>query len=218
MHSMENRALLFDFDGVVADTEGEYSRFWEKMGLQLLGRHNFGEEIKGSTLSNILQTYFPGNEAAERQIVAGLADMESQMSYELIPGVLDFVKLARCRGYKTAIVTSSNIPKMEYVYKAHPELRDCFDFILTSEDFSASKPDPDCYLKAMGRCGSLPARSFVFEDSLNGLLSGRRSGAKVIGLLTTLPAEIVRKHSELQILDFQASDKLFAWMEERICP
>ncbi|MGM9787770.1 MAG: HAD family hydrolase, partial [Candidatus Cryptobacteroides sp.] len=205
---MENRALLFDFDGVVADTEGEYSHFWEKMGLQLLGRHNFGEEIKGSTLSNILQTYFPGDERAEREIVAGLADLESQMSYELIPGVLDFVKKARSRGYRTVIVTSSNIPKMEYVYKAHPELRSCFDFILTSEDFSASKPDPDCYLKAMELCGSDPAHSFVFEDSTNGLKSGRSSGARVIGLLTTLPAEVVKTHSELQIRDFRNSEML----------
>lgn len=204
---------MFDFDGVIADTEGEYSRFWEEMGLQLLGRKNFGEEIKGSTLSHILQTYFPEDETAEREIVAGLSDLESQMSYELIPGVLDFVKQARCQGYRSAIVTSSNIPKMECVYKAHPELRSCFDFILTSEDFSASKPDPDCYLKAMKLCGSNPAHSFVFEDSTNGLKSGRSSGAIVIGLLTTLPAEVVRAHSELQIRDFRDSEKLFEWME-----
>ncbi|MGM9752858.1 MAG: HAD family hydrolase [Candidatus Cryptobacteroides sp.] len=212
---MENRALLFDFDGVIADTEGQYSLFWDKMGFRLLGRHNFGEEIKGTTLTNILQSHFSENESAEKQILAGLDALERNMDYELIPGVLDFARQGRCRGYKTAIVTSSNLQKMEFVYRARPELRSCFDYVLTSEDFAASKPDPDCYLKAMDRCGSLPAHSFVFEDSLNGLLSGRRSGAKVIGLLTTLPEGIVRKHSELQIPDFQAPEKLFAWMEGR---
>lgn len=153
---MKNRALLFDFDGVIADTEGQYSLFWEDLGLQLLGEHNFGERIKGTTLTNILQTYFCENEDAKQKILEGLDSLERNMNYNLIPGVLEFVKDARKRGYKTAIVTSSNLQKMEFVYKAQAELKACFDFVLTSEDFSASKPDPDCYLKAMERCGSEP--------------------------------------------------------------
>lgn len=211
---MKNRALLFDFDGVIADTEGQYSLFWEDLGLQLLGEHNFGERIKGTTLTNILQTYFCGNEDAKQKILEGLDSLERNMNYNLIPGVLEFVKDARKRGYKTAIVTSSNLQKMEFVYKAQAELKACFDFVLTSEDFSASKPDPDCYLKAMERCGSEPAHSFVFEDSLNGLLSGRGSGAKVIGLLTTLPTEIVRANSDMQIRDFLEKESIFEWMEK----
>ena len=210
---MRQKALLFDFDGVVADTEGEYSRFWDKMGMRLLGRENFACVIKGSTLSNILQTYFPEREADTQQILSGLDELEKNMDYKLIPGVLDFVREAKRRDFKTAIVTSSNLPKMEFVYKARPEIKSCFDHILTSEDFSASKPEPDCYLKAMQLCGSDPQRSIVFEDSLNGLLSGRRSGARVIGLLTTLPQESVQALSDLQIEDFRDSEKIFEWID-----
>ena len=200
---------MFDFDGVIADTEGEYSRFWDKMGMRLLGRENFASVIKGSTLSNILQTYFPEREADTQQILSGLDELEKNMDYNLIPGVMDFVREAKRWDFKTAIVTSSNLPKMEFVYKARPEIKSCFDHILTSEDFSASKPEPDCYLKAMLLCGSDPQRSIVFEDSLNGLLSGRRSGARVIGLLTTLPQESVQALSDLQIEDFMDSEKIF---------
>lgn len=49
---------------------------------------------------------------------------------------------------------------------------------------------------------------------INGRLSGRRSGARVIGLLTTLPQDCGIAHSDLQIKDFQEKDKLFEWMEK----
>ena len=78
---MKNRALLFDFDGVIADTEGEYSKFWEGIGLEILGQKHFGELIKGSTLTNILEKYFPGNAALKERIVAGIDELEGKLSY-----------------------------------------------------------------------------------------------------------------------------------------
>jgi HAD superfamily hydrolase (TIGR01509 family) len=93
---------------------------------------------------------------------------------------------------RTAVVTSSNRVKLEAVYQAHPEFRGLFDAILTSEDFSASKPDPDCYLKAARRLGASREECVVFEDSFNGLRSGRAAGMHVVGLATTNPADAIR--------------------------
>ena len=64
--------------------------------------------------------------------------------------------------------------------------------ILTSEDFDRSKPDPDCYLKAAERFGVVPEDCVVFEDSFNGLRSGRAAGMHVVGLATTNPADAIR--------------------------
>ena len=89
---MRQKALLFDFDGVVADTEGEYSRFWDKMGMLLLGRENFASVIKGSTLSNILQTYFPEREADTQQILSGLDELEKNLDVENIQWLKEFMK------------------------------------------------------------------------------------------------------------------------------
>jgi HAD superfamily hydrolase (TIGR01509 family) len=69
---------------------------------------------------------------------------------------------------------------MEAVYRKRPEFKQLFDAILTSEDFRESKPSPDCYLTAARRFGLQPDDCVVFEDSFNGLKSGRASGAFVI--------------------------------------
>jgi HAD superfamily hydrolase (TIGR01509 family) len=103
----------------------------------------------------------------------------------------------------TAVVTSSNIPKMLSVYAKRPEFRQLFDAILTSEDFAKSKPDPDCYLRAAQRFGVSPSDCVVFEDSFNGLKSGRAAGMYVVGLATTNTADAIRNYCDEVIPDFK---------------
>ncbi len=214
--SCMNKALLFDFDGVVVDSEHDYSIFWDRMGLELLGEEHFGDKIKGSTLTAILANHFSACKDVQADLVAKLDDYEANMPYPYIPGVMEFVRKAREAGFKTAIVTSSNQPKMNSVYKIHPELKECFDHILTSEDFEASKPDPDCFLKAMERCGSDAAHSVVFEDSINGLKAGKASGSLVIGLTTTVDREVVAQYSNLQIDDFSGVDAILEYIQAQL--
>jgi HAD superfamily hydrolase (TIGR01509 family) len=103
----------------------------------------------------------------------------------------------------TAVVTSSNQPKMESVYRYQPGFKSLFDAILTSEDFAKSKPDPDCYLRAAARLGARTDECIVFEDSFNGLRSGRAAEMKVVGLATTNTAESISVLSDIQIDDYQ---------------
>ena len=92
--------------------------------------------------------------------------------------------------------------KMQAVYEQRPEVKEYFDAILTSEDFSESKPSPDCYLKAAARFGFDAKDCTVFEDSFNGLKSGRASGAYVIGLATTNSAEYIAPYCDKVIKDY----------------
>jgi HAD superfamily hydrolase (TIGR01509 family) len=119
-----------------------------------------------------------------------------------VAGFEVYIKDLRKQGIKTVVVTSSNQIKMEAVYQHHPEFKDLFDAILTSEDFERSKPDPDCYLKAAERFGVNPEDCVVFEDSFNGLKSGRAAGMRVIGLATTNPAERIRPLCDEVIRDY----------------
>lgn len=184
-------AALFDFDGVVMDTETQYSRFWQQVGQQYLHTDDLAGRIKGQTLTYIYNTFFPHMHQAQAEISAALAQFERQMEYNYIDGVIDFVAELHSHNVKTAVVTSSNTEKMAAVYAAHPEVKNLFDHILTAEMFTASKPAPDCFLLGMQLLGSKSDCTYVFEDSLNGLKAARASGANVIGLATTNPASTI---------------------------
>ncbi|MBR5833271.1 MAG: HAD family hydrolase [Bacteroidales bacterium] len=194
--------VLFDFDGVIADTESQYTIFWNKQGKDYLGLENFGHTIKGQTLVQIFDKYFNGMLKEQEEIVPNLNAFEKQMSYDYIPGALEFLQALKNKGIRTAIVTSSNDIKMSNVYASHPELKELVDAVLTSEHFSKSKPDPECFLKGMEVLGATPKETVVFEDSFHGISAGRASGAFVAGLATTNKSEALAPLCDLVIDDF----------------
>ena len=198
------KAALFDLDGVVFDTEPQYSVFWgEQCRLYHPEHPGLEHEIKGSTLDQIFEMGWGGELESERvKVVERLNAFEAQMRLDYVAGFETFVENLRRKGVKTAVVTSSNLQKMENVYRKHPEFKSWFDAILTSEDFAESKPSPDCYLRAANRLNVNADDCVVFEDSINGLRSGCAAGMKVVGLLTTNPIEKVRELSNLQIHDY----------------
>ena len=194
--------VLFDFDGVIADTETQYTEFWNRIGREYLGQEDFGHTIKGQTLVQIFGKYFEGMDREQEEIVPQLNEFEANMSYDYIPGAQAFMKELKAAGIPMAIVTSSNNIKMSNAYKAHPELLELVDKVLTSEYFSKSKPDPECFLKGMEILGGTPGETVVFEDSFHGLTAGRASGAKVIGLATTNKREAIAPLCDMVIDDF----------------
>jgi HAD superfamily hydrolase (TIGR01509 family) len=159
-------------------------------------RPNLAEQIKGSTLVQIYDKYFAGQPDVQKQITAELDDFELNMQFDYIDGFLNFVNDLRKRGIKTAVVTSSNKVKMQVVYNRRPEFTGLFDAILTSEDFSESKPSPDCYLRAAKRLGMQIGDCVVFEDSFNGLRSGRAADMYVVGLATTNSADAIAPYCD----------------------
>lgn len=194
--------VLFDFDGVIADTETQYTEFWNRIGREYLGQEEFGHTIKGQTLVQIFGKYFEGMDREQEEIVPQLNEFEANMSYDYIPGAQAFMKELKAAEIPMAIVTSSNDIKMSNAYKAHPELLELVDKVLTSEYFSKSKPDPECFLKGMEILGGTPGETVVFEDSFHGLTAGRASGAKVIGLATTNKREAIAPLCDMVIDDF----------------
>lgn len=199
------KAALFDLDGVVFDTEPQYTVFWGSQCRLYHPEHpGLEHEIKGSTLTQIYDRWFSGELTQEQLVITKRLDaFEAQMTFEYIAGFEALIADLHAHRVKTAVVTSSNIPKMESVYRAQPSFRKLFDAILTSEDFAYSKPHPDCYLRAAARFGADPSECVVFEDSFNGLKSGRAAGMKVVGVATTNPAESIASLSDIQITDYE---------------
>ena len=196
-------AVLFDLDGVIVDTEGQYSLFWKQIGEEYMpGMPDFALAIKGRTLTQIYDTYFP--DAADRAaITERLNAFERQMDFPYIAGAREFLEALQAQGVPTAIATSSNCDKMACLYARHPEIKNLVTAVLTAEDSRRSKPAPDCYLAAAERLGADISKCIVFEDSPNGLAAGRASGAFVIGVSTSLAAAEIEPLCDAYIEDFK---------------
>ncbi len=200
-------AVLFDLDGVIVDTESQYSIYWDSIGAKYLSDFDhFGDKLKGNTLQQIFENYFSGQPETQQEIIKSLGDWEYNMAYDYIPGIIDFLNNLRKNRVKTAIVTSSNDVKMENLYRAHPEIKSYFDTVVTADRITRSKPDPECYLLAAKLLDVDPRHCYVFEDSLAGLAAGRAAGMTVVGLSTTLPSSRIEDKADIVIPDFKEFD------------
>lgn len=193
------KAFLFDLDGVIIDTEGQYQIFWGGIGREFLPQiPDFATRIKGSTLVAIHDNYFQ-DLAIRAEVDRRLVAYEDNMRYPIFPGAQEFIAAARSKAIPNAIVTSSNQQKMASLATQQPTLTAAFDHVFTAEDAGRGKPYPDCYLRAAERLGVKAEECVVFEDSINGLKAARASGAFVVGLTTTHPAEIVSQYADIVI-------------------
>lgn len=192
------KAALFDLDGVLIDSETLYTQFWKRVGERHhLPSPTFAYDIKGTTLNDILTTHFP-DPKVRADVDRLLHDFENEIVYPVFPGALEFVDALRAAGLKTVIVTSSDSKKMEFLFRQHPDFPTHFDAIVTACDVTHSKPHPEPYLVGASKAGVKPSECLVFEDSYQGLESGRRAGCKVIGISTTNPASEVRLRSDVE--------------------
>lgn len=211
------KAALFDLDGTLIDTENQYTVIWGEIcrrfrpdipGLEI--------KIKGTTLTQILGRYFPEPEV-QAELTRMLYAGEAGMTYEFYPGALEFISDIKHHGVKCAVVTSSNRQKMNAVRHAIPDFDNIFDRVLTAEDFSASKPSPDCYLLGAHVFGCKTDDCVVFEDALNGLQAGMASGIFTIGLPTGNPRDVIQDKCDYVLDGFVGLtyDKLVHIISER---
>lgn len=198
------KACLFDLDGVVFDTEPQYTIFW---GGECRKYHpetpNLEHIIKGQTLDLILNKYFGDVTSEHTAIVERLDAFEQQMNFVYVEGFKAFISELRSKGILTAVVTSSNDKKMQGVYRQHKDFKELFDTIITADDINEGKPSPECYLTAAARLGVKPSECIVFEDSFNGLKSGRAAEMKVVGLSTTNLEEAIAPYSDVVIANYK---------------
>lgn len=199
----KNIAALFDLDGVLIDSESIYTEFWNKIDrLYPTGIPNFAYVIKGTTLPEILDTYFTDPEI-RAHVLDHLREQEKNMLYVIFPHVVDFLKQLRLEGIPTAIVTSSNETKMADLFSRLDGFRDYFDIVITDADVVRSKPDPEGYKLAASRLGVPSERCVVFEDSRAGLEAGRRAGGKVVAMATTLKREDIENKGDIMLKSFE---------------
>lgn len=204
------QTALFDFDGVVADTEPLYDIFWGRIGEKYeLNIPDFASKIKGTTLDAIFRIYFADCPQDELDKIAqGLLEFEERMEFPEIPGAIGFIRDLKRRGIKVGLVTSSPSSKMKVALKKM-NIEGVFDTIVTANRITRGKPDPMCYLLAAEDLAAKPEECVVFEDSFMGIQAGTAAGMRVIGLATTNPAELIRDRVYAVVPDFRDEDLIW---------
>lgn len=179
------KAVLFDMDGVLIDSEPVYSQrkidFFGQYGI-----HYTMETMNafaGLDLDEIIQRLFPERTNEERQKIINVYKHFSEIYHfpydEIVnPGVMETLKELRKRDIKTAIVSSSPMQGIEQMIK-QCGFEGMFDLIISGEDYPKTKPDPAVYNAASESLGFNKDEYLVVEDSDTGIASAKDSGLMV---------------------------------------
>ena len=189
--------ILMDLDGVIIDTEPAYDPFWREIAKRYdLQIENFESVIKGMIMPEIMSRYFAHLDEQEKEcIIRECSAFEMRMPLIEVPGSLNFIRRVSRMDVPLALVTSSDRPKVDRVFKEF-SLDRHFDVVITRELITKGKPSPDCYVLAAEKLDIEPCKCLVFEDSFNGIKAARSAGCRVVGVATTNP------HQELIPLAF----------------
>lgn len=182
----ECRAYLVDFDGTLADTSTAnylaYSNALLEIGISL-GREEFDKIAFGRNwrqfLPSILKEH--GSSKDPAQVAARKVELYRVAASEVnFNEALVFLLKNKAATIKSALVTSASAANVNAVFAGHPELQELFDVVVTGDDVSRHKPDPQGYVMAANSLGVAPENCLVFEDSDIGLMAGRAFGACVL--------------------------------------
>jgi HAD superfamily hydrolase (TIGR01509 family) len=185
---MSRQALLFDFDGVLADTENIHIAAWQRTLAEL------GWEVPDAECARAAEEDdrdFAARIFAAQNIkhadVAGwvlrkqaLAITMLNDSPRLYPGVSALVEAVRGRR-RLAVVSGTWRANVDTVLQA-AGLASAFELIIAKEDVAAVKPAPDCYRLALERLGLEPSQAIALEDSPTGLMAARAAGVRVLAV------------------------------------
>ncbi|MEI6504007.1 MAG: HAD family phosphatase [Armatimonadota bacterium] len=195
-------ALIFDVDGVVADTEALNARASVLMFQELYGVTVQPEDFQ-PFIGHGDERYVEG--VAEQYGVTidtqAAVDRRAENFFKLLqneplpaaPGVLEIVQAARSDpAVKLAIATSGQKAKQFPVIEGTGLKLEWFGVVVTGDDVDRKKPDPQIYLRTAERLGLPPGRCLVFEDAPAGVQAAKAAGMACVAVTTSAPTQELR--------------------------
>ena len=204
------KAIFFDFNGVIIDDETIQMKAYQEV---LRGHHvDLKEEWYFDALGMDDRTFVramferakqPLTDPVLETVMNAKTEMHRGMIEDelpLFPGVLTFLKAAS-REFSLGLVSMANKAEVGYVFQ-RANLTPLFSVVVTAEDASVCKPDPDCYLAGLRKLNELrqherklplqAAECLAIEDSPPGIQAARASGMRTLGVTNTVPAQALR--------------------------
>jgi HAD superfamily hydrolase (TIGR01509 family) len=208
------RALLFDLDGTLAETDSLHLPTW----VDVLGPYGievdeafYKENISGRSNGEIVKELLPDLSEEEGRDIADAKETsfrEQAGGLVPLPGLLDFLREARERGMKTALVTNAPEENVEAILLAL-ELGEFFDEVVLSDEVGPVKPDPAPYRAALDRLGVSPEEAVAFEDSTSGISSSVGAGIPTVGIASTQDPEKLQQSGAFMVAkDFTEAELL----------
>ena len=208
-------ALIFDMDGVLVDSNPFHLRKWidllnehgipydpKQLPSQILGQRNdtafrrfFGPDITGEESQRLSEEL----EATFRE--------EFKPHAKPLPGLKALIEESHRAGIPMAVASSAMTKNVEFIVDALG-FRPYFRYLVTGDEVSRPKPDPEIYLKAARKLDCEPAASVAFEDSFVGIEAAKRAGMKCVAIASTFPFEELEKETraDLTVTSFEEVD------------
>src|ERR1700704_4385607 len=205
------KALVFDFDGLIVDTEVPIFRAWQRIyrehgkdlpldrWLTIIGTSSgdfdpvrelgdrIGEHLEERTLDALERLYYA----------------EATALQQLLPGVAEYLSVAHRLGLKTAVASSSTRKwVMEHLERFG--IGGQFDAIVCREDVKKTKPDPELYRTALQRLDVQPDEAIALEDSSNGIHAAKAAGLYCVVVPNLLTVDLDLTEADLRLLTLEA--------------
>ena len=199
MHYQDFEACIFDFDGVIIDSEplhAEAKRITlDRFGVQYPDK--LFMDFKGrpdSAFFNFvaIELAAGGETALELEAYKQAIYLELFENVPLVPGVQGFLVAARKSFRKIGLATSATRRNLGLAERKY-QLAQWFDVIVTGDDTSRHKPDPEPYVKTMAALETSGLTTLVIEDSPNGIQSAKSAQCSIVALTTTFQAQELYK-------------------------
>ncbi|MEF9961570.1 MAG: HAD family phosphatase [Erysipelotrichaceae bacterium] len=188
------KTVIFDFDGVVIDTEVVYlesvKEYLKTLNIETtIQAIQYIVGMKMETITKNLQDQFALQAYSIDELIKGQrAIFNQKMSSKditLMPGIKAFLKTLKQKEIKCILASSSS---RDYLCKLlnQFEIEEYFDFIVSGEEVKNSKPHPDIFLKAIAKSTFEKSEALIIEDSVNGIKAGLDAGIQVVGFKGSL--------------------------------
>lgn len=193
---MNRRAVVFDFDGVLADSEGLHlAAFQDVFAIRgwTLARSTYFERYLGYDDRELIQAFLDDHslQASTAEVDALVAEKAEDYDKRLMGGFILFPTAEACvarlgAAFALGIASGSLHAEIDVILDAN-KLAGAFQVVVGADDVAQSKPAPDSYAEAVRKLGVLPPDAVAIEDSHWGLTAARTAGLRTIGITTSYP-------------------------------